>query len=197
MRVKILIKDFISLFRDVATSKAFRWGALFTFIGLLGWCIAGVFRIGAFSLYGVATLPFTDRIAGLFALLAVSSLPVAVLTVLVPYLLKKKDHTESVQSAMDNKVIFDENKGIIYFAGKECLIPLKTNQYFLCRELFNFRDRRIDEIDLLDMIDWRNDGKRSVYDAMRLVNRRVKQALGISGLFKWQNNTLWINDEFN
>gem|GEM_PF-3243912 len=94
-----------------------------------------------------------------------------------------------------DKPSFDENSGKIFFNGKESEIPLKTNQYFLCKKLFSETPgKRVKEIDILDMIDWSKDGARSVYDSMRAVNTRAKRDLGILELFCWRNNTIWIKE---
>lgn len=34
---------------------------------------------------------------------------------------------------------------------------------------------RVKEIDILDMIDWFKDSKRSVYDAMRAINEKARK----------------------
>lgn len=111
-------------------------------------------------------------------------------------LAKFKDY--AVKPHPEDKPRFDDNNGKIYFNGKECQVPLQTNQFFLCRKMFNETlGKRIKEIDILDLIDWSKDGKRSVYDAMRLTNNRAKENLGIEKLFKWRNNTVWMNETFS
>lgn len=94
------------------------------------------------------------------------------------------------------KPYFDENKGKIIWGNKECSIPLNTNQYFFCKKIFSEPfGERVKEIDILNLIDWDKDSKRSVYDAMRAVNKRIKGCFEIDDFFKWRNNHTWINEE--
>ncbi|MFA4999439.1 MAG: hypothetical protein WC519_01795 [Parcubacteria group bacterium] len=168
--------------------KPLRWGVV-VFIGITGWYLASVLRIGALSLFGETTIPFTNNLAGQFALIAVISFIVPIS--IAGFRAVTKDNK------VKGRVGFNENSAIISLAGKKCQIPIKTNQHFLCREVFEHRDRRIDEIDILDILDWRKDGKRSVYDALLAVNKKAKRDLGINKLLEWQNNTVWLNDDFN
>lgn len=92
------------------------------------------------------------------------------------------------------KLQFDEETGQILFGSKRCQIPINTNQYFLCRKIFSVPlGTPVKEIDILDMIDWAKDTKRSVYDAMLAVNRKTKQSLGIDKLLKWNTGRVWVN----
>lgn len=90
---------------------------------------------------------------------------------------------------------FDENSGRITYGERDCQIPKNTNQFFLCQKLFSEPcGKRVKEIEVLDITDWANDGKRSVYDAHRSVNTKAKRDLGIDNLFRWRNNHVWINE---
>ena len=78
--------------------------------------------------------------------------------------------------------------------GKPCEIPINTNQYFLCKKMFSIPlGTPVKEIDILDMIDWARDTKRSVYDAMLAVNKKAKQSLGIEKLLRWNAGRVWVN----
>ena len=92
---------------------------------------------------------------------------------------------------------FDENKSMIIWNKEECPIPLKTNQYFLCKKMFSIPfGERVKEIDILDLIDWGKDTKRSVYDAMLAVNKNIKNHFDIEKFFKWSNNHVWVDIKF-
>lgn len=92
------------------------------------------------------------------------------------------------------KLRFNEETGQILFGNIQCQIPINTNQYFLCRKMFSTPlGTPVKEIDILDMIDWARDTKRSVYDAMLAVNKKAKQNLGIEKLFKWNAGRVWVN----
>lgn len=95
------------------------------------------------------------------------------------------------------KIIFDENSGKILLNDKECQIPLKTNQYFLCKLLFNKPfGKRVEEQEIIDSRNWKEDTSRSIYDAVRLVNQKIKKALEILDFFEWKKNTVWINEKY-
>lgn len=108
----------------------------------------------------------------------------------------KKSHTKEMPAEVKQELYFDENTGIIKCGTKECKIPINTGQYFLCKKMFKEPSgKRVKEIEILDLIDWDKDSKRSVYDAMRAVNKRAKNDLKIDELFKWRNNTIWLNEK--
>ncbi|MCX6739088.1 MAG: hypothetical protein NT098_03480 [Candidatus Parcubacteria bacterium] len=92
----------------------------------------------------------------------------------------------------DNKLAFDKETGVLSLNGAQVEIPINTNQFYLTKKLFEVSaGTRVKETNIMDMIDWSKDSNRSVYDATRLVNKRVKEHLGISKLFKWRMNTVW------
>ena len=92
----------------------------------------------------------------------------------------------------DDKLSFNNTTGNLSFNGRQIEVPINTNQFFLCKKLFDVAiGTRVKEQDVIDMIDWSKDSKRSVYDAMRLVNKRAKEQLDIAELFKWRMNTVW------
>jgi len=92
------------------------------------------------------------------------------------------------------KLQFNDETGQILFGAMRCQIPINTNQYFLCRKMFSVPlGTPVKEIDILDMIDWARDTKRSVYDAMLALNRKAKQNLNIEKLFKWNTGRVWVN----
>lgn len=94
------------------------------------------------------------------------------------------------------RLSFDENAGTIKRGNLECKIPLNTNQYFLCKKVFSMPfGTRVKEIDILDMVDWAKDSKRSVYDAMLAVNNKVKQDLGVEKLLHWRTGRVWIDEK--
>ncbi len=103
---------------------------------------------------------------------------------------EKLDVKENVTS--DTKLVFDTATGIFSFNGRQTEVPINTNQFFLCKKLFEVPlGTRVKETDVMDMIDWSKDSSRSVYDAMRLVNKRAKEQLDIPELFHWRMNTIW------
>ncbi|MFA6526078.1 MAG: hypothetical protein WCT26_01540 [Candidatus Buchananbacteria bacterium] len=94
----------------------------------------------------------------------------------------------------NNKLRFNVETGIISMGGKLCEIPINTNQYFLCKTIFAVPfGSMVKEIDFLDLMDWAKDNKDSVYDAMRAINRKVKQKLDIDKLLKWKVRRIFID----
>ena len=111
------------------------------------------------------------------------------------YYLKLEDRPEpKAEMPINTMIRFDEKTGIISMGGKPCEIPINTNQYFLCKKMFSIPlGTPVKEIDILDMIDWARDTKRSVYDAMLAVNKKAKQSLGIEKLLRWNAGRVWVN----
>jgi len=94
----------------------------------------------------------------------------------------------------DSKLRFDVETGIISMGGKLCEIPINTNQYFICKAVFAVPfGTLIKEIDILELMDWAKNNRDSVYDAMREVNRKIKQNLGIEKLMRWKVRRIFID----
>lgn len=92
----------------------------------------------------------------------------------------------------DGTIRFDTATGALSLNGRYAEVPINTNQYYLCKKLFELPvNTRVKEIDIMDSIDWSKDSNRSVYDAMRLVNKRAKESLEVPELFKWRMSTIW------
>ena len=93
---------------------------------------------------------------------------------------------------MDNKLAFDSETSVLSFMGKETMIPINTNQFYLCKKMFGTPiATRVKEQEIMDMIDWNKDANRGVYDAMRHINKRAKSDLGIPQLFHWRLGVMW------
>jgi hypothetical protein len=95
----------------------------------------------------------------------------------------------------DGKISFDEKTCLITMGSYEpCLIPINTNQYFLCKLLFKEKfGTPITETDILDAIDFAKETKRKVYDAMRAVNERIERYFGIKKFIRWRTGRVWID----
>ena len=103
-------------------------------------------------------------------------------------------HTE--QKPVDTKITFNDKTGEIIMGTKTCPVPINTNQYFLCKALFALPfDTPVTETDIVDMADWAKDTKRSVYDAMNAVNKRIESDLNIEKFFKWKTGRVRIDYE--
>lgn len=109
----------------------------------------------------------------------------------------KNNPAEKKRAALSNKLSFDESTGKIMLGDVPCEIPLMTNQYFLCKEIFSRKPygAKVPEINILDLSEWRKDTSRSVYDAMRAVNEKTARDLGTE-IFNWQTSHIWIKEQF-
>lgn len=93
---------------------------------------------------------------------------------------------------INNKLTFSDEKGVVYSRGKELEIPKNTNLYFLCKKLFSVKAGvQIQEQEIIDMADWAKDSKRSVYDAVRSVNTKIKESFGVAGPFRFRTGRVW------
>lgn len=98
------------------------------------------------------------------------------------------------EKLVDTKIRFDEKTGIISMGVRTCPIVINTNQYFLCKAIFAVPfGTLVKEIDILELMDWAKDSRDGVYDAMRQVNARVKQKLGIDKLLKWKVRRVFVD----
>ena len=111
------------------------------------------------------------------------------------YYFKLKDKpTPKPEKPADTRLRFDEQTGLISMGTKTCEIPINTNQYFLCKTIFTVPfGALVKEIDFLDSMEWLGDNKDSVYDAMRAVNKKIKQDVGIDRLLKWKARRVYID----
>lgn len=116
-------------------------------------------------------------------------------SMLKDYFLRLKEKpAPKLEMPIDTRIRFDEKTGIISGGGKLCEIPINTNQYFLCKAIFAVPfGTLIQEIDILDLMDWARDNKDSVYDAMRAVNKKIKEDLGIEKLMKWKARRIFVD----
>ncbi len=100
------------------------------------------------------------------------------------------------EAPIDTKIRFNEKTGNITMGSKVCPVPINTNQYFLCKVLFALPfGTPVTETDIVDMADWAKDTKRSVYDAKIAVNKRIKDAFGISNFISWRTGRVRIDYE--
>lgn len=108
----------------------------------------------------------------------------------------KKLQTEPVQEQklVDTKIVFNDKTSEIRMGTKTCPVPINTNQYFLCKALFAVPfGTPVTETDIVDMADWAKDTKRSVYDAMNAVNKRIREDLDIEKFIKWKTGRVRID----
>ncbi len=96
---------------------------------------------------------------------------------------------------IDTTIRFDEKTGLISMGThKPCPIEINSHHYFVCKLLFRKKfGTRVAEIDILDEIDFAKESKRRIYDAMRAVNKKIKEYFGIERFIQWRTGRVWID----
>jgi hypothetical protein len=96
-----------------------------------------------------------------------------------------------------SKLRFDPKKSIISYGDKICEIPKWTNQYIVCKTIFDHKiGEIIDEGEIhfeLDRTELK-EKKRTIYDAIRTINKKAEEKLQIEHLLIWERSTVKIND---
>jgi len=91
---------------------------------------------------------------------------------------------------------FNTDNGEIVFRDKKCQIPLGSNQYYLCKAIFEKPlGEYVKEDDVVEKFYRGHDAPRSFYDAVRLVNQRVERDIGIKKLIKFKMASACIRKE--
>lgn len=116
---------------------------------------------------------------------------------------KEKDsHRSSKTNEKSNKKIkpeFNSGNGQVIMNKNICQIPLGTIEYYICNFLFQKPfGERITEGDILeewDRMKGKQENSRTVYDAHRRINSKIKTGLGITKLIDYGNASVWIRKE--
>lgn len=97
----------------------------------------------------------------------------------------------SVAVAKKTAPFFDEINGKIFINNKPVEIPLASNQYVLCKKIFSQPfEQWTTETDVID--NFYKDGQRSFYDAVRLINNKVKAELEIKEFLEYKASRVRI-----
>ncbi len=95
-----------------------------------------------------------------------------------------------------SKPTFNEAKGKIEMGDKDCTIPMNSNQYILCQKLFAVPfGHQVPSLDISEDIGWSSESGSGVYDTLRAVNRKVKDAFGIEPFILWDKEYLSVNEK--
>jgi hypothetical protein len=98
---------------------------------------------------------------------------------------------------VESKLKFDDEKSIISYEDKICEIPKWTNQYIICKTIFDHKiGEIIDEGEIHFALDRMKlkEVKRTIYDAIRTINKKAEEKLQIEHLLIWERSTVKIND---
>jgi hypothetical protein len=101
---------------------------------------------------------------------------------------------------IESKLKFDDEKSIISYEGKICEIPKYTNQYIVCKTIFNHEiGHIISENDIYHKLSIMEteEKKRTIYDAVRAINKKAEEKLYIEHLLIWEKSTVKINDSID
>ena len=102
---------------------------------------------------------------------------------------------------------FDEEKSKIFFENKECKIPIETIEFYLCKIVFSYPpEKPISVYEIVDAYEVTTDEvddlnetglkDRSIRDAMRRVNKKIEENLGIQDFIEWELGHLRIKKKF-
>ena len=98
-----------------------------------------------------------------------------------------KQEAESKPPKRKEKLKFDPQSGVISLGTAKCELPIGSNQYQLCKALF---ERPIGtwltETDVVDTFYRGSESKRGFYDAIRLANEKIEQGLKIKKLLVYR-----------
>ena len=112
---------------------------------------------------------------------------------------KKPNHSQKPKSeeAGPRKkltITFDEKTGNIVLGKKHCFVPIGSNQFQLCKALFNQPvGEWLNETDVVQT--FYKEGPRSFYDAIRFVNERVEQVFKIKKLLTYRASRVQVRPD--
>lgn len=99
----------------------------------------------------------------------------------------------AAQKRKRDKLAFDPNTGEISLGSKRCSIPIGSNQYQLCKALFERPlGQWLKETDIADELFRGEVTRRSFYDAIRLANQKIEHKLRIKKLFVYNASRVQI-----
>lgn len=86
---------------------------------------------------------------------------------------------------MDSKIVFN---------GKECPVAPATVQFYVCEMAFADFGNKIPETDIIEK-SGKKETKNIIYDAHRLLNKKIEETLNIKDLFEYAAAHVWIRKE--
>ena len=108
-----------------------------------------------------------------------------------------KKHLQE-QRAPIGKVEFLDDEAVLKLGDKKCALPPYRSGHYFCRVAFEYLTGEVIDwsviTEKMDMLRQDAKGiersKRSLYDTVRAINKRVKEVLEIDELFVWEGNTI-------
>jgi len=108
-----------------------------------------------------------------------------------------KEHFQELKPPT-GKIEFLDEESALKLGDKKCALPPYRSEHYFCRIAFEYPvGEAIDWSTIAEKMDMlREDvkgterNKRSLYDTVRAINKRVKEVLGIDELFIWEGNTI-------
>ncbi|HCC06481.1 TPA: hypothetical protein DEP94_03985 [Candidatus Nomurabacteria bacterium] len=96
----------------------------------------------------------------------------------------------------DKKLQFDAKTSRLFFNGRECQIPVGSNQEVLCKALFALPiGEWLRENDVINNFFKGKKSNRSFYDAIQSINRSTEADLRVSGVLKYSASKVCIDKE--
>ena len=104
--------------------------------------------------------------------------------------------TEKKSDEKPLKLSFDANSGKIIWGDKECELPLKKMEYYVAQALFEYLpETKLTEDHLMRYIDPEScpaDSPNRIYDAVRRINKKIKETFNIQRLILYKESNFWM-----
>jgi len=104
--------------------------------------------------------------------------------------------TEQKSKEKPLKLSFDANSGKIIWGDKECELPLKKMEYYVAQALFEYPpETKLTEDHLMRYIDPEScpaDSPNRIYDAVRRINKKIKETFNIQRLILYKESNFWM-----
>ena len=104
--------------------------------------------------------------------------------------------TEQKSEEKPLKLSFDANSGKIIWGDKECELPLKKMEYYVAQALFEYPPKtKLTEDHLMRYIDPEScpaDSPNRIYDAVRRINKKIKETFNIQRLILYKESNFWM-----
>lgn len=94
------------------------------------------------------------------------------------------------------QMVFDTATGILKINGISIQIALDTNQYFVCKTLFNSSDLKNTSVDRLDVEDLTGSEISDIYQIGRRINEKLSQKLPVDDFILFNTKEIRINPKY-
>jgi hypothetical protein len=105
---------------------------------------------------------------------------------------REKKHIIINDLEEQESIKFLKKECCLKFGNKKCTLPPYKNEYELCKVVFEYKlNEPIDWSEIAEKMDEHTPpSKRTMYDTVNRINKRVVKELGIPRLFMFKNHTI-------